>query len=63
MCTEWGEFQFPDMEQVAARLKHKVIFDGRNIYSRRRMGALGFTYYSVGRPPINEPSEVSTPGG
>ena len=60
VCTEWGEFHFPEFEQIATRLKNRVIFDGRNIYSRRNMQDLGFTYYSVGRPPVNQSDPVKT---
>ena len=60
VCTEWSEFRFPEFEQMAAKLKCKVIFDGRNIYSRLQMQDLGYTYYSVGRPPVNEPKHVKT---
>ena len=60
VCTEWSEFRNPDFQQIAARLKQKTIFDGRNIYRRKNMQDLGFTYYSVGRPPVHpKPS----PGG
>lgn len=52
ICTEWSEFRNPEYDQIAARLKNKVIFDGRNIYRRSTMESLGFTYYSVGRPPV-----------
>jgi len=30
-------------------MRQPVIFDGRNIYDPKRMKALGFTYYAVGR--------------
>lgn len=60
VCTEWGEFHFPEFEQIATRLKNRVIFDGRNIYSRRQMQDLGFTYHSVGRPPVNQSDPVKT---
>ena len=33
-------------------LRQPVIFDGRNLYERRKMRELGFTYYSIGRPPV-----------
>jgi UDPglucose 6-dehydrogenase len=52
VCTEWSEFRNPDFQQMTSRMKHKVIFDGRNIYRRRQMAELGFAYYSVGRPPV-----------
>lgn len=52
VCTEWSEFRHPDFQQMASRMKHKTIFDGRNIYRRRSMEEAGFTYFSVGRPPV-----------
>jgi UDPglucose 6-dehydrogenase len=52
VCTEWNEFRNPDFDRIAAALRERVLFDGRNIYSRSRMEELGFTYLSVGRPPV-----------
>jgi len=53
VCTEWSEFRNPDFGEVGKRLKQKTIFDGRNIYRRQTLQSLGFTYYCVGRPPVN----------
>jgi UDPglucose 6-dehydrogenase len=53
VCTEWSEFRHPDFQQMASRMKQKTIFDGRNIFRRRQMEELKFTYYSVGRLPVN----------
>lgn len=58
VCTEWNDFRQPDFEQIARNLKAKVIFDGRNIYRRKEMEQLGFTYYSVGRPPVTSGKTV-----
>jgi len=54
LVTEWHEFRHPDFEEVARRLKHPVIFDGRNIYSSsvKTLARLGFTYYGIGVPPV-----------
>ena len=52
ICTEWSEFRHPDFDRVAAALRAKVIFDGRNIYRPSLMQKLGFIYYSVGREPV-----------
>ncbi len=52
ICTEWNEFRSPDFEKIAAMLGSKIIFDGRNVYRRQQMADLGFTYVSVGRPPV-----------
>jgi UDPglucose 6-dehydrogenase len=54
VCTEWQEFRNPDFDLMAARLNNKVVFDGRNIFRRKQMDQFGFTYYSVGRPPVTQ---------
>ena len=48
LITEWNEFRRPDFEAVKRLLKHPVIFDGRNIYRRKTVEQLGFTYYGIG---------------
>ena len=53
IATEWNEFRTPDFEQIANRLKAKVIFDGRNLFENKQMEDLGFHYESVGRKPVS----------
>ena len=48
LVTEWNEFRRPDFDAVKAKLKTPVIFDGRNIYPRRTLEDLGFTYRGIG---------------
>lgn len=50
IMTEWKQFIHPDFEQIKARMRTPVVFDGRNIYQPQRMREAGFTYYSIGRP-------------
>lgn len=50
ICTEWHEFRRPDWDKMAAGLKNKIIFDGRNLYKPQKVADLGFDYLSVGRP-------------
>ena len=52
VMTEWPEFRTPDMDRIAASLKNRVIFDGRNIFEPEQMIELGFTYYSIGRTTV-----------
>ncbi len=52
IATEWNTFRSPDFDKVAKLMKHKVIFDGRNLYHLKHMKDLGFYYYSVGRKTI-----------
>ncbi len=48
LVTEWKEFRSPDFDEMARRLKNKIIFDGRNQYNREKLNALGFEYYQIG---------------
>jgi UDPglucose 6-dehydrogenase len=49
ICTEWQQFRAPDFDEIQRRLTHKLIVDGRNLYSPRRLADDGWDYYSVGR--------------
>lgn len=59
--TEWLPYRRPDFLRVKRLLKQPVIFDGRNLYPPRRVRALGFDYYSVGRKPILAGTEWTPP--
>ena len=49
ICTEWQQFRAPDFDEMEARMRSKVIVDGRNLYEPQRLQAEGWTYLSVGR--------------
>ncbi len=53
IITEWNEFREPNFDLLKKLMKQPVIFDGRNIYESKKMGALGFRYFSIGRPDEN----------
>ena len=53
IITEWNEFREPNFDLVRKMMKNPVIFDGRNIYESKKMGAMGFRYFSIGRPDEN----------
>lgn len=53
ILTEWNEFRNPEFEKLKDMLKNPVIFDGRNIYTPKKMIEIGFKYYSIGRLAIN----------
>lgn len=54
IATEWSVFRTPDFEQVSAKLKNKVIFDGRNVYGNDQMKQLGYHYESIGRDIVTQ---------
>jgi UDPglucose 6-dehydrogenase len=39
----------PNFDQLAASLRHKLIFDGCNLYDPERLAELGWAYYAIGR--------------
>lgn len=53
IATEWNEFRTPDFSKIAATLKNKAIFDGRNLFDLAAIKQLGFHYESVGRAIVN----------
>ena len=52
IATEWSEFKNPNFELMASKLKNKVIFDGRNMFSMEQVENTGFYYKSIGRKVI-----------
>jgi UDPglucose 6-dehydrogenase len=55
VLTDWEEFTSLDFQRLKNVMRHYVIVDGRNLFSRESMLEMGFTYYSIGR-------EKATPG-
>jgi len=54
IMTEWKVFRSPDFARIKKGMHDPVIFDGRNIFDPVIMEEFGFTYYSIGRKPINK---------
>lgn len=52
--TEWSEFRSPDFDKIGSRLRNKLIFDGRNIYTYDQITDVGFEYHGIGIKPINK---------
>jgi len=49
IVTEWKEFRSPDFEEITRRLRHRVVFDGRNLYEPQMVRAFGLEYHGIGR--------------
>lgn len=49
LVTEWKEFRSPDLAYLAATLRDKAVFDGRNIYQPATVAAAGLHYEGIGR--------------
>ncbi|HEU5335865.1 MAG TPA: UDP-glucose/GDP-mannose dehydrogenase family protein [Terriglobales bacterium] len=66
LLTDWEEFASLDLERMREQLRYPIIIDGRNLYKPEQMAALGFHYYSVGRPlaaPKSQPANAGTAPG
>ena len=50
VVTEWLEYRNPDFGKIKQLLKRPLIVDARNLYDPQKLGRLGFTYDSIGRP-------------
>jgi UDPglucose 6-dehydrogenase len=59
IVTEWNEFRNPDFDYIRHKMKSPVIFDGRNLYDRRRMADRGFHYSGVGLSALPVAAEKS----
>lgn len=52
ILNEWKEFREANLNTINSKLKNKVIFDGRNIYTLENMLGKAFDYISMGREAI-----------
>jgi len=59
ILTEWEEFAALDLPRLYKELKYPIVIDGRNLYDPEVMSAHGFTYYSVGRPPVTPEAQAA----
>jgi UDPglucose 6-dehydrogenase len=59
LVTEWPEFAELDWTQVAKRMAHPLLVDGRNFLDPDAVRAAGITYEAIGRPSIADRSAVS----
>lgn len=57
VVTEWNEFRRPDFDRVKQLLKEPVIFDGRNLWEPASMQKIGFNYFPIGRPSVEQGAE------
>ena len=49
LATEWGEFKSIDFEKVKSIMNNNIIIDGRNLFDKKSLEALGFKYIGIGR--------------
>jgi len=49
LVTEWDEFKKIDFKRIKKLMKQLIVFDGRNIYDRKKLEKIGFKYLGVGK--------------
>ncbi len=49
LVTEWPEFGTLDLRELAGRMDHAVLIDGRNMFDAVQAAAAGFDYTGMGR--------------
>ena len=60
IVTEWDEFGTIDWQRLASVVEHRLIIDGRNMFSIPEVAGHGFQYISVGRLPGMPGSKLMT---
>ncbi len=53
IATEWSVFRSPDWGRIKQAIKHRVVFDGRNLFDVEEMRREGFHYESIGRRVVS----------
>ncbi len=48
LVTEWKEFRLPSWAVIKKTMAQQIVLDGRNIYEKKEMEELGFTYHCIG---------------
>lgn len=49
LVTEWKEFRLPSWAVIKKTMRTPVLLDGRNIYEKKELEEVGFTYYCIGK--------------
>ena len=57
VVTEWRQFRQPDFKRIAASLRSRVVFDGRNIYDVSALTKAGLDYVGIGRRNNMQPDQ------
>ena len=53
IITEWNEIKQMDLTEILKKMKHPIIFDGRNCLDENKLKACeNVEYYPIGKPEI-----------
>ena len=53
IVTEWKAFRTPDFATLGAALRHRAIFDGRNMFDPEVVAEAGLEYFPIGRKRVH----------
>ena len=53
VLTDWAEFATVDLDELQKKLRYPIVIDGRNMFDPKLMARHGYTYLSIGRPPVH----------
>ena len=49
ILTEWDEFRDADWQELARRVSHPLVIDGRNLFPAKEIESCGFRYVGIGK--------------
>ena len=49
LCTEWREFNSPNIPELKALMRGRRVYDGRNVWVPAEFREAGFEYTGIGR--------------
>ncbi len=61
VATDWRDFALVDIEDVARRMRGRIVVDGRNILDWRTLVQRGFRYLGIGRGTARAPTRSGCP--
>jgi len=59
VLTDWAEFAAVDLDELKKKMRYPIMVDGRNMFELETMARHGFTYLSIGRPPVHPVRKAS----
>ena len=48
LVTEWNEFRQLDLDRLGSKLKSRILFDGRRVYTKKQAEEAGFEFHTIG---------------
>jgi UDPglucose 6-dehydrogenase len=49
LCTEWRQFNAPNIKRLSDSMRGRHVYDGRNVWTPAEFHEAGFKYLGIGR--------------